>query len=227
VTNRRLVRLSVMMAAIALTSCGSGSPAQPSTTRRATAFAILNGNTGFPEVILGPGDSLPIVGIADLGPMGTGLPVTDQIHLESSNPSVLRVERTNVIGLAPGEADIRATFQTLSATAHAKVFAPSAVSRLVIGGGAAQYSCAPNAQVDLLVVAILDDGTELRKMSVVWRSSTPTVARIDIYGRLTCTSPGQSSIDVTYQGRSASLQVTVRTSQITLGLRSAASSDRQ
>jgi hypothetical protein len=89
---------------------------------------------GFFDFVLGPGDEVPVVGLTDTGPLRTMLPVaSDQMMLESSNPSVLRIAGARVIGVSPGEADIRATFQSLSANAHARVSPPPAVARLVLG----------------------------------------------------------------------------------------------
>src|SRR6476661_7100664 len=83
---------------VAIGGCGSGGPTQPSTTPRATAFEIINGNTGFLDFVLGPADEVPVVGLTDTGPLRTALPVaSDQMTLESSNPSVLRIAGTHVI----------------------------------------------------------------------------------------------------------------------------------
>jgi hypothetical protein len=208
---------------VAIAGCGAGGPTQPSTTPRPTAFEIVNGNTGLFDFVLGPGDEVPVVGLTDTGPLRTMLPVASaQMTLESSNSSVLRIAGAHVMGVSPGEADIRATFQSFSASAHASVFPPSAVARLVLGGGGGQFSCSPNDRLEISVVAVLDDGTEIRKMQFTWRSSVPSVASVDVTGvindasrLINCLSPGQTTLEVTYRGKTASAQVTVRAPQST------------
>src|SRR5262245_59746044 len=111
------------------------------------------------------------------------LPVaSDQMTLESWNPSVLRIAGAHVIGVSRGEANVRATFQSFSANAHATVFPPSAVVRLVLGGGGGQFSCSQNDKIEISVFAVLDDGTEIRKVQFTFRSSVPSVAIVDVTG---------------------------------------------
>jgi hypothetical protein len=87
----------------------------------------------------------------------------------------------------------------------------------VLGGGGGQFSCSPSDRLEISVVAVLDDGTEIRKMQFTWRSSVPSVASVDVTGvindasrLINCLSPGQTTLEVTYQGKTASAQVTVR-----------------
>src|SRR5262245_37466208 len=74
----RVTRMAVVyiLAAFGLATagCGSAAPTQPSTTPRPTAFEIRNGNTGFFDFVLGPGDEVPVVGLTDTGPLRTMLP---------------------------------------------------------------------------------------------------------------------------------------------------------
>lgn len=197
-------------AAMAFTlNCG-GSPAQPSPPPiTATVFSVIP-----EEVLLGPGDNEPVFGLAGTSP-SSPVEVTDRMRLESANPAIIRVDGTHVVGVAPGQADVRATFQSLTATVRATVFPASAVSRLEFfgtGSGGGGNPCWPNDGFELGVTAVLDSGTRLVPKTVAWRSTAPAVVAVDA-GKVTCLAPGEGTIDAAYQGRTVSMPVSVRAPQ--------------
>ena len=120
------------LSGIVTAACGSSSPTQQWTTPRPTAFEIINGHTGFPDFVLGPGDDVPVLGLTDTGPLERRRrSPTVKCASNRLNPAVLRIAGSHVIGVSPGEADLKVTFESLATTAHARVFAPSSVSQLV------------------------------------------------------------------------------------------------
>jgi len=197
-------------AALALATCG-GSPSSPSPVSRYTFFGVIPN-----ALVLGPGDAVQVFGLAATSIDAPADEVTASMRLSSANPAVARIQGTTVIGVAPGETDITATFQTLTATAHTTVFAPSSVVALRIYGVGGSNPCWPNDHVEYGVTAVLEDGSQIRPVPTTWSSTSPDVAPVDAKGFVTCASPGSTTIRATYQGQSASVTVTVRVPQDTL-----------
>lgn len=187
---------------------------EPSAPGTLTIFGV------FPEtILLGPGDDVAMIGLAAASISADTIEVTDRMRLQSSNEAVVRVAGSRVIGVAPGQADVLVTFQNLSATRRATVFAPSSVSRLVLYGTGGRNPCWPNEGLELGVDAVLDDGNRINARPVAWLSTAPAVASVDAAGRVTCLTPGQATIEARYQGKTVSMAVTVRVPQDTLEFR--------
>ena len=204
---------ALVVAALTLGRCG-GSPSSPSP--RDTLFGVIPN-----ALVLGPGDAVQVYGLAALGPDAPGTDVTASMRLSSANPAVARIEGTKVVGVAPGETDITATYQALTATAHTTVFAPSAVVALKLyGTGSTVPPCWPNDHVEFRARAVLADGSEINPAPATWSSTSPDVAPVDANGLVTCASPGSTTIRATYQGQSVSVQVSVRVPQDALEDRS-------
>ena len=203
--------LALVVAALAVGRCG-GSPSNPSPVPNATLFGVLPN-----ALVLGPGDAVQVYGIAAAGPDAPTTDVTASMRLSSANPAVARIEGTKVIGVAPGETDITATYQSLTATARTTVFAPSSVVALkLVGTGDTVPPCWPNDHVEFLATAVLADGREIRPVPAAWSSTNPDVAPVDANGRVTCASPGSTTIRAMYQGQTGSVTVSVRVPQDTL-----------
>ena len=108
------------VAAIALGSCGGGkggssAPTTPtSTTPTVTAVTVT-----APASTAKPGDSAQFTATAVMSNSSTQT-VTTQSTWQSSNPTLATVSAFSgvVTALAPGEMDIRATYQTVSGSAH-------------------------------------------------------------------------------------------------------------
>jgi hypothetical protein len=226
VTPRTLVkscaRFGVLAAGLVLARCGSSSPTQPSNATPYTLFSIVT-TTAMQEIVVGPGDDVPVIGLAATASGFQQDDVSSRMRLESSNPAVLRIAGNHVVGVSPGMAEVKATFQSLTATAPARVFAPSSIKQLVItGSGPGSNPCWPNEYSRLRAYVVLDDGTTAGTPSGVWRSSAPTVASVDADGQVTCYSPGQATIEISYLGWSKSEQYTVRVPEDALEYRGGA-----
>lgn len=213
---RRLARTAGVVAAavaLALAACG-GNPSGPTPNPGVTFFGTIPN-----ALVLGPGDVTQVYGLAESTAAAGGVDVTASMRLSSANPSIARVDGTRVIGVAPGETDITATYQTMTATVHATVFAPSAVAALTLYGVSGGSACWPNDRVQFGVYAVLDNGTRITPAPVTWTSTNSAAAPVDQTGTVTCASPGSTTIEVGYQGRTASVGVSVRAPQDALELR--------
>jgi len=205
---------AMAVAVLALGSCG-GNPAGPTPAPGDTFFGVIPN-----ALVLGPGDAVQVYGIAAANPDAPTKDVTASMRLSSANPAVARIQGTTVIGVAPGETDITATYQALTSKARTTVFAPAAVVSLkLLGVGDTVPPCWPNDHVEFLAIAVLADGSEVRPAPATWSSTSPDVAPVDANGFVSCASPGSTTIRATYQGQSASVTVTVRVPQDTVEYR--------
>jgi hypothetical protein len=120
--------VAVAVAAIiscVLVSCSGGSsrnttPATPTPTPSVNTITV----TG-PAAAAKPGDSVQFTATAAMS-NGTSQTVTNQATWQSSNGAVATVSSTGLaVALSGGDADIRATYQGVSGTAHITVTAPA------------------------------------------------------------------------------------------------------
>jgi Carboxypeptidase regulatory-like domain/Bacterial Ig-like domain (group 2)/Protein of unknown function (DUF3761) len=127
--NRRVIGGLCLSAAWALTlmSCGGGgsnpspSPSAPSPSNP-TLTAV---SVGGPGSAGNPGQSAQFTATATLS-NGTTQNVTNQASWQSSNNSVATVSGSGMVtAVAPGETDIRATYQSLTGSARVSVSAPA------------------------------------------------------------------------------------------------------
>ena len=128
---------------------------------------------------------------------------------ESLDSSIATVENGTVTGVVPGEAQIRASYQTASVTTRITVEAvPVVAERLVITGPA---DFLDNRELEVGQTVQLRADLEMSNDSVrenvaaEWSSSNTTVATIDSSGLVTARQAGGFDIRATAEGLTARL----------------------
>lgn len=207
--------LAVTFAVMCLARCGSGSqtPVAPGGAPAATLFGV------FPtSILLGPGDRGWLFAQAAISPTDPR-DVTAATRWDSTNPSVVSVQGAVVTGVSPGEADLRASYQTFTATTHITVFPLSAIQQFKM---AAALICWPNETFSWSAQAVLDTGVTVIPTNITWRSLddrivsvTPvetqnSTGTVGTDATIECRGAGSTRFEATYAGRAAVATVTVR-----------------
>jgi hypothetical protein len=127
----------------------------------------------------------------------------------STDPNVAKVDGSGVVsGLAPGSATIVATSGGVSGSGTVVVYAPT-VSSLVLKPSV--DTLFTDQHVTLLPTAWDQMGLSIREpLSITWSSSDPSVADVDLAGKITGVSPGSSTITATIGAVRATATVIVR-----------------
>jgi hypothetical protein len=210
------LRLWLALAVVALVaSCGSDErvpPMMPSGGSVATIFGV------FPEaVLLGPGDRGWLFAQAAALPSDPK-DVTASTRWESLNPSVASVQGNIIAAILPGDAEVRASYQTFTATTRVTVFSPASIRQFSM---APELACWPTETFAWTAQAVLDSGAIVLPSSITWRSLDDrivSVAPIEVQNstgtigtdaRVTCRSAGAARFEATYAGRTAVAEVTV------------------
>jgi len=112
--------------AFGLVSCGGGSGSSSGSSTPTTPSPTLSGvSISAPSSAAKPGESAQFTAVATFS-NGTTQTVTNQAGWQSTNTSVATVSTTGfVTAVTAGEADIRATYQSVTGTAHMTVSAPA------------------------------------------------------------------------------------------------------
>jgi hypothetical protein len=124
--NQQLRRrtFSVLLA-IALSTCGGSKGPSTPTTPSNTAPTVTSVTVTAPESSAKPGDSSQFTATAAMS-NATTQTITNQASWQSSNGAIATVSSTGfVTAVAPGEADIRASYQNVTGSAHITVRAPA------------------------------------------------------------------------------------------------------
>ena len=124
---------------------------------------------------------------------------------ESRQPGVATVDNGRVTGVAQGTAYIRATYQTVSATAEITVEAASAVALSIFGPrefvDSRELEVAE--EVQLRAEVELWDGSTREPENAEWRSGNTTVATVSSNGLLIGRQAGSFDLRVTAEGLTA------------------------
>lgn len=206
-------RTGILLACAFVAACGgnggSTSASTPSPTSPSPAPTPAPANPSLSVLVnptvLGVGETAR--GSATL--RGTG-DVTGQTTWQSLNPSIAMVSANGVVtGLTSGTALIQATYNGGSATFPLEVISGVDIVDMYIAHGtmtmSQPWSCAPRlVLVPGNVIYDLDPPTR-----ATYASSNQAVAIIAADGTVTSVSPGNTTITVTYLGKSVSAQILV------------------
>jgi hypothetical protein len=133
VGRRVRVLLTAAGIAVGLTRCGGGGASTPTTPTTPAAPTVTSITVTAPSSSAKPGDSSQFTATAVMS-NSTTQTITNQATWQSSSASVATVSSTGfVTAVADGEADIRATYQTVTGSAHITVTAPTPVGNSVCG----------------------------------------------------------------------------------------------
>lgn len=202
--------LGTWMAGIVIASSGCNTPeTAPSRSHAASppvavSAIAISGVSGAARV----GDRMSLKATAVLADGGTQ-DVSAQAKWESSDDVVARVSAAGELAaLAPGEVDIRASYQTVSASVRVAVSASVAsVNRVAIGGVPIGASAGDRAS--LTAVATFSDGTMQEvTTAATWESSNSVVAQVSA-GELILLAAGEVDIRASYRGVDAVAHVSV------------------
>lgn len=110
---------------LGLASCGGGGGGSATPTPTTPTPTVTSVIVTAPSSTAKPGDSSQLTATATLS-NGTAQTVTNQATWQSTNTAVVTVSSTGFVTAAsPGDADIRATYQSVTGTAHVTVTAPA------------------------------------------------------------------------------------------------------
>ena len=215
VNRRSSAPLWLAIGLILAADCGTDTnapPMGPSTGSIVTIFAV------YPETLrLGPGDRGWLFAQA-AAVASDPKDVTGSTRWESMNPSVASVQGNIITGILPGDAELRAAFQTFTATTHVAVFSPSSIREFTIP---AERTCHPAETFAWSAQAVLDSGAIVLPSSIVWRSlddAIVSVATVEVQNatgtigmdaKVTCRAAGTTRVEATYAGRTATAEITV------------------
>ena len=119
-----------------------------------------------------------------------------------------------VFGLAPGTATITASLDGISESATVEVIPAARVPTAILilpGAPNAEYDLQPGASMQLTAVVLDQNGAVIPGQVVTWTTSDPTVASIDVSGRVVALGGGQSTIGAHASNVSTYVLVVVQT----------------
>jgi uncharacterized protein YjdB len=127
----------------------------------------------------------------------------------STAPSIVTVSATGVLtGVAEGAASIRAEVEGVVGVVSAQVTTPS-VSRVEITPSSPVVSV--GGSVSLQAAAFDSDGSTIVGRTINWGTSNSTIATVSATGVVTGVAAGTTSISATTGGKTAQVNVSVRT----------------
>ncbi len=127
--------------------------------------------------------------------------------LASLNPGVASINQSGIVtGLSAGTATLRATFNSLTATATATVGNVAVAS---VSISPATLNLIPGNRGSFAAVVRDASGAVLSNRAVAWSSANPAVASVNGTGEVTANSMGSVLISASSEGKSASALVSV------------------
>ena len=128
---------------------------------------------------------------------------------ESLDPSIATVVNGTVTGVAPGEVQIRVSYQTASVTTQITVQAAPGVAERLLITGPADFLNNREIEVDQTVrlranIEMSDDSVR-KNVKAEWSSSNATVATVSSSGLVTARQPGRFNVRATAEGLTARL----------------------
>ncbi len=128
------------------------------------------------------------------------------VDWSTSDPGVAGVDETGlVLGMAPGQALIRAEVDGVSDSAEVTVMA--SVARVTVSPGS--WTMLKDLTVQLTATLTDETGDTLQDRAVTWTSSDETIATVDSAGLVLGVRAGSAMITVTSEGESGTAEVTV------------------
>jgi uncharacterized protein YjdB len=161
-------------------------------------------------VMLQVGEGVTLTALAIFSD-GTAEDVGNDATFSSSDGRVAEVSGSEVQGVAPGTATVKASYMNLAATATVKVVSDRPVS-LELQPPTAVVRVGDT--VDLTLYGIFSDGHADTVDADSWTSSAPGVATVD-GGSVAGKSAGKATITATFMGLKASAEITVGSTELT------------
>ena len=148
---------------------------------------------------------------------GASVDVRAQGMWQSADVEVVRVfnspdVRGTLLGMAPGQAEVRAQFGGLTATAQVSV-AGAQINRLIV---TPRLSTTPGGQTrQFTAMAIFEDNTTRNVTAQAqWLSADEAIVRMDAQGVMSAISKGETSVSASYRGLTTQAQVTVNGAEL-------------
>lgn len=216
----------LIVVALAAMSTACSSPTTPSSTpsTSSTSSASTSGTqTNTPSTP--PSGTLTAVTVSGTAPAAGALsqftataaladtssrPVTSEAAWQSSNTAVATVNAGMVTGVAPGEADISATYQNVTGKVHVTITPPAAPTVRTLSVTGPVPAIGVTSQFTAL--AFYTDNTSKEVTNVaIWRSSNTAVATVN-NGQVKGIAAGETDVVAEYQGVSAQVHLTIASS---------------
>lgn len=136
--------------------------------------------------------------------------VTSTATYTSSDASIATVSASGLIAaVSVGQATVTAAYQGMSTVRTITVTpAPIVVASIAVTSSTKSLPAGTKAQ--LTAIATYSDGTTANVTnSVAYTSSNPAVATVDANGQITAIAAGSAVITATYQGKTATINITI------------------
>ena len=193
-------------------ACGDDNPAPtgptpPQTTRTLDSLRITTSDSEFVDggQVLTVGETVDLTACAVYSDQTEDCGIT--ATWTSLATSIATVVNGTVTGVAPGEVEIRASYQTVSVTTEITVQAAAAVpERLSITGPddfLENREIEVGQRVQLGADLEMSDGSVRENVDAEWTSSNSTVATVDNSGLVTARQAGGFDIRATAEGLTA------------------------
>src|SRR6266545_3489638 len=141
--------------------------------------------------------------------------ITSQASWQSSDTRVVTVSSSGIVtGIGAGQADVSATYQTVTGSLHLTVAAPTPTPTVT---GVSVSGNAPNvgASAQFTATASLSNGTSQNVTSQAsWESSASSIATVSGSGVVIGVSAGDADITASYQNLTGRLRITVGRPQV-------------
>ena len=198
-------------------ACGDDSPAPtgptqvtpPETTRTLDTLRITTSDAEFADggQVLAVGETVDLTACAVYSDETEDCDVT--ATWTSLDTSVATVANGTVTGVAPGEVEIRASYQTVSVTTGITVEAAAAVAERLLITGPTDFLEEREIEVGQTIQLGSDlemsDGSVRENVDAEWSSSNTTVATVDSAGLVTARQAGGFDVRATAEGLTARL----------------------
>jgi len=198
-------------ATVAVTPAGQdgGPSGSAQITVPTPSFAALQTSPAALTLAVGQSQTVTVIGIFGADG-GLSLQLASGLGWSSSSTAVATVDSTGLVtGVALGMATITATLSTTGQSASLPVTVSSSVlSALAITP--ATFVVSAGSSLQLTATGTFSNGSlQNLSSSVVWTSSSPAVATVDVSGLLSALTPGATTVTASLAGQSAMAMGTV------------------
>ena len=198
-------------------ACGDDNPAPtgptqvtpPEATRTLNTLRITTSDAEFMDggQVLSVGETVDLMACAIYSDDTEDCTIT--ATWESLDSSIATIDNGTVTGVAPGEVQIRASYETASVTTRITVEAPPVVAERLVVTGPADFLDNRELEVGQTVQLRADlemsDDSVRENVEAEWSSSNTIVATIDSSGLVTARQAGGFDIHATAEGLTARL----------------------